>query len=303
MTKDVELLEAPDEALIWSTDFDSILAAFFGVFFGFFGSFIVWLSLVVAYPGILDLPFQFPLLVLEIVAVLVLGALGRWRNWVLGKIAPRGFVFVFRFQLNVQFAYDVALLSGIYSILALYKVVPTYGLSFSVLLAGLFFFLGAPRFIFSRLLKEEWDGRLSLLQFLMEKNASQNPRFSWLRRGMRAVEQRLRYSGLSPSPGVLFHGLSYSLFRGSIPDSDIQSLADWLIHPTRYQQVNSIIAGLIWESKQSARDELNRVVGIWERFVRLPWQNVKVTIGILAPIIVAIITQLPNILRLLGILK
>src|SRR5438128_3338069 len=118
---------------------------------------------------------------------------------------------------------------------------------------------------------------------------------------MRGVETRLRFSGLAPNPGILYHGASYSLFRENLTNNDLQLLAEWLIHPANLQYIKSIISGLIWESDQAKASGLGRVHGIWGRILQLPWpQGYNLIIAVSA--IVGSISGLIALMKQLGIL-
>ncbi len=109
---------------------------------------------------------------------------------------------------------------------------------------------------------------------------------------MRGIEWTLGRSGLSVTPGVLYHGSCYSLFKDNLPNSDLGLLAEWLTFPANFRQVNSIILGLMWQSAHAEDSGFGKVRGIWGRISRLPFPkgyNIVVAIGAIAGSITAIV--------------
>jgi len=289
-----------DEDVTWHTWFDIIPSVLVGGILGYLGSVFLWLGLAVAYPFLFDFPYA---LAFQIVGVTALTLLAAFRNRLLARISSRGFVFTFVLQRTIFNVYYGAFLLALYPLFSSSVAIAGYspplldGLPAStIVLIGLYFFLIAPRFIFSRLLGEIREARLSLLQFLAEW-VTENPSYSWLRRGMRGVAQQLTNSGLSVAPGVLFHGASYSLFRETLSRTELKSLAEWLIHPARFQQANSVVRGLIWESRQAENVGFGKARGVFDRLVALPWQKaygVTVAISVVVGAIAAIINLLQS---------
>ena len=179
------------------------------------------------------------------------------------------------------------------------RIIPL-NLPLSVAFAGLYFFLIAPHFVVSQIIRETNGAGLSLFQFLEDKRSG-NPRYFWLRRGIRGVERQLRNSGLSVSPGVLFHGVAFALFKERLPNDELQAVGEWLIHPANFQVVNSIIPGLIWQSKQAKDEGFGKAPGVWDQLVEI-WQKfhrATSTAGKIATALAAIIGVVLTILRLI----
>ena len=255
---------------------------------GYVGSFFIWLGLAIRYPIFAE--WLYTLLVFEIVGSALFALLAALREELLRKIAKQGFVFTFFLEKGIFWAYYGAFLIALYPLLSLKGAIPEISpllpvySSLPIISVGLFFFLIIPRYALSRLLWEIRESRLCILQFSAEW-ATGTPRYFWLRFGMRGVEQGLRRSGLSLKPGVLYHGASYCLFRESLSLSDLNAMAEWLIQPTRFRQVNSTISGLIWASSEAEGSGFGRVYGILGRILQLPWPraySVFVAISVIA---------------------
>src|SRR6266568_6089580 len=259
----------------------------------FVGSFFIWLGLVFWNPIFAD--WQYTLLAFEIVGSLGFALLAWSREILVKKVATRGFAFIFRFQRLVFESYYGAFLVAIYPLLTVKTAIPLspfFPISpLSVVAIGVFFFLIIPRLVISELLRETRVPRLSILQFTLERKTG-NPRYSWLRIGMRGIEWTLGRSGLSVTPGVLYHGSCYSLFKDNLPNSDLGLLAEWLTFHANFRQVNSIILGLMWQSAHAEDSGFGKVRGIWGRISRLPFPkgyNIVVAIGAIAGSITAIV--------------
>ncbi len=297
-------VEVKDEDLIWTTWSERLPRVLLAWSFGFIGTFFLWLGLAIMYPIFADWPYT--LLVLEIVVSSILAVTAWGRDTLMRKLADRGFVPTFIVQKILDWAYYLAFPLALYPYLSIKGAIP--GVSpplpiystLPLIALGLFFFMLTPHFIFLRFLWPIREARLSLLQFLRDW-IGDDPRYFWLRVGMRGVETRLRFSGLAPNPGTLYHGASYSLFRENLTNNDLQLLAEWLIHPAHLQYIKSIISGLIWESDQAKASGLGRVHGIWGRILQLPWpQGYNLIIAVSA--IVGSISGLIALMKQLGIL-
>jgi len=299
-------IELTDEDLVKHDWIVLFIRSLFAWELGYIGAFFVWVGLALAYPIFAEWPYT--LLTFEIVISFGLGTLATFREVLLRKIAKRGFVLTFVVQKVVFYSYYGAFVVALYPLLTVRQnllgisIPPTFPAysSLPFVMIGLFFFLIIPRLTWSRLLWEVREARLCILQFASDWQAG-NPRYFWLRFGMQGVEEGLRRSGLSVTPGILYHGASYSLFRERMTTADLNLLAEWLIHPTQLVQTNSIVSGLIWESEQAEESGFGKVYGLWGRILRLPWPKgyaVFVAIGVIAGSIPPIVYALKVILSL-----
>jgi hypothetical protein len=294
-----------DEDLIWTSWSERLPRVLVAWSFGFVGTFFLWLGLAIVYPIFADWPYT--LLVLEVVVSSVLALIAWEREAVMTQLAKRGFVPIFIAQKAIDWVYYLAFPVALYPYLSIKGAIPGVSPPLPIystvplIFLGLFFFMITFHISFLRFIWPIREARLSLLQFLRDWIAD-DPRYFWLRVGMRGVETRLRSSGLSPNPGVLYHGTSYSLLRDAVAArSDLQLLAEWLIHPTHLQYIESIMSGLIWESDQAEDGGFGKVHGIWGRILQVPWpQGYKVIVAIGA--IVGSISGIVALLKQLGVL-
>jgi len=186
-------VEVKDEDLTWTTWSERFPRALIAWSFGFIGTFFVWLGLAIVYPIFADWPYT--LLVLELVVSSILAVIAWERDTLVRILANSGFVPTFILQKIIDWVYYLAFPLALYPYLSIKGAIP--GVSpllpvystLPLIFLGLFFFMLTPHFIFLRFLWPAREARLSLLQFLRDWIAD-DPRYFWLRVGMRGEETR-----------------------------------------------------------------------------------------------------------------
>ncbi len=298
-TKKVEITN--DDLIRYSTT-QEILTGIEGFVLGYLGLTIIWVAIGLAYPIVFEIPNSLLLVVFP--GSLMLAAIGRLRNRIVRRIADRGLSWIYWIQRIFSWLFWVGVLLAIYAILAVEHLIPEYSIPFSVLLAGSYFLVAAPRFLFGQLVPELREARLCMLQFLSDWNLG-SPRFhtghNWLRRSLGGVERQLATFGLSTSPGTLFLGSSYSLFEGMISAFELEALGDWLIRPADWTFVNWTIPFAISQAEEAERSGFGRVLGQLERLLDRPSRRAKVVLGTIISAL-TIIANLPSIIQAVQIL-
>ena len=220
--------------------------------FGFLGFLIVWLSLELAIPSIFNNLDS--LLVIVVLGTLIFAIFGGLRNWIIRRKAKRGFAALVDFRLNQELLFWSAIILAIYAMLARTRMIPEFSPSLSVFLMGAYFLLATPRFVFGQVVESLREARLSMKLFLLIWNSG-NPEDSsghhWLKKAMEGVALRLKMSGLHVPGEDLFLGSSYSVFKGTMSDSELDDLSEYVIKPSKWFKVNWTIPYLLSQAKEA----------------------------------------------------
>lgn len=222
--------------------------------FGFVGFLVVWLSIVLAIPSVSA--NQYSLLVTVISGTVIFAIIGGLRNWIIRRKANRGLASLVDFRFKLEELFWIAVFLAIYGMLARTRIIPEISISFSVFLMGAYFLMATPRFIFGQVLERLREARLSMKQFLLVWNSGdpdQSSGHRWLRKAMGGLAERLKMSGLRTPSEDLFVGSSYSLFKGTISDSELDDLAEYIIKPSDWSKVNWTIPYLLSQSKEAEK--------------------------------------------------
>jgi hypothetical protein len=219
---------------------------------GFLGFLIVWLSIGLAIPSLFQNQFSLPVIVFP--GAFVLALIGGLRNRIIRRKARQGFASLVEFRTRLDLLFWSAIIFAIYGMLARTRIIPEASPSLSVFLMGVYFLAAMPRFIFGQIVKGLRESRLSMNQFLLVWNSGSpggSSGHNWLRKAMGGVSERLKMSGLRTPNEDLFLGSSYSVFKGTISDSELDDLAEYIIKPSHWFKVNWTIPYLLSQSKEA----------------------------------------------------
>jgi len=223
--------------------------------FGFFGFLVVWLSVGLAVSSFFA--NQYSLAVLIIPGTIIFGLIGGLRNRIVKRNAKRGFASLVRFRRRLEVLFWIAVVLAIDGMLARTRIIPEISISLSVFLMGVYFLLATPRFFFGSILLSLREARLSMKMFLLVWNSGSPDDGStghrWLRRAMAGVAERLKMSGLRTPSEDLFAGSSYSVFKGTISDSELDDLGEYIVRPSDWFKVNWTIPYLLSQSKEAEK--------------------------------------------------
>ena len=229
-----------------------------GALIGFLGFTITAIGIVGLFPSLL-VGYFFSIFVA--VGSAFYAAIGQFRNPIVRRIANHGIAWTYWSQRVFSWLFWVSALMAIYAVLSFRHIIPECSDSISILFAGLYFLLATPQFLIGKLMTDLKEARLCLLQFMSDWGRGK-PEFStghsWLRRGLRGTEQRLKAFGIPAPAGDLFLGSSYSLFKGHVSNITFEELAKWMIEPSNYSNVNWTIPFLLHEAKQAEEDGFGR---------------------------------------------
>jgi len=226
---------------------------------------------------------------ISIVATAPLVLLTLYRNRILRKVVKLGFVSTFRFRgiVEVLFWSGMTLTLG-GSILSFYPLTTKY----------LYLGLGSGLTLIS--VSSNWNnfmapwavGKLSIEQFLME-NKQENANYSWLRRGLRNVENRLRRLGVSPPRGSLFLGTSYAILKKEPIEQDLMLLAEWVGRPKTETKMDILrpVARFLTQAQEAETAGFKPAPTLTDYLGDLPWQKISYATGSLA-VVVGVIAAL-----------
>ena len=173
-----------------------------------------------------------------------------------------------QYRAFVIWSYALAIILAAFGLTFLYS--PTIKwTSAGLVLAGLSYFAMVPAFTTRNVLKPDNEARLSILQFL-RGSPTGNPDYSWLRRGLRRIENRIpriETIGVSVSRDSLFLGCRYRTFTGMPVDPDLMVLSDWVVNPA--QSVNPSIERLLRDAREARTLELSPVPTVIDRVLGL----------------------------------
>ncbi len=252
-------IQIKKEDLLLESSFEGVLKGLVGSSLGFLGALIISVALGLTSQTLFGVPIAFLGFVLLVSSLLA--TVGALRNRILKGLAKRGLAWTYWSQRLFSGMFWFAVISAIYGILSIKQIIPMYSIQLSELFAGLYFLLATPQFLFGRMMEELRESRLCLLEFMSSWNAGKPIRstgHSWLRRGMRGIEQRLKAFGIPAPTGELFFGSSYSLFKGHVSNATFEALAAWLIEPSNYSNVNWTIPFLLHEARKAEEDGFHK---------------------------------------------
>ena len=166
-------------------------------------------------------------------------------------------------------------------------------------LAGGYLILTFVYIAFSPVYDREQEGRLSICQFLTESTISGRG-YSWLRRGLLIVEQRLQDCGVSVRRNALFFGSGYSLLEGSCVESDrygLYLLGEWSSQSDTLYPIFDIASWFLHRSRQGDLAGFSVSRSLWERTFGTSAERTSNVLNV-AIIFVTIATVILGILQL-----
>jgi len=265
-----------------------------GGLIGYAASGLILLYAVVNYAALI--PFFVPGV---IISTVLLAGVGLLRNHILRYIAARGFKTAFHFQTAAFGFYVIAIMSGAIGLGSGYGYVSPQSTSLVLPFAGLFILFIYLNILWTRILKRSEEARLCIFQFLIEHNQNQHG-YSWLKRGLSDVENRLHNFGVAIKRHWLYFGCSYSLFEGSYLDWDLDGiylLGDWTSRPNdpdTLKAVHQISSLWLYSAKKAENRGFSQAYSPLDLTRRMSTQTLQVIIavlGIMASIIIAILRR------------
>jgi len=244
------------------------LMGILGGIFGFLGFFVVWISIGLAVPSVFANQYSLPIVVFP--GTITFALIGAFRNRIVKRGAKQGFASLADFRFKLEELFWSAVILAIYGMLARTRIIPEFSISLSVFLMGTYFLMATPRFIFGQITQRLREARLSMKQFLLVWNQGSPEASSghqWLRKAMGGVAERLKMSGLRTSSEDLFVGSSYSVFKGTISDSELGDLAEYIIKPSDWFNVNWTIPYLLSQSEEAEKAGFTRPRSIRNLFL------------------------------------
>ncbi len=173
---------------------------------------------------------------------------------------------------------------------SLFKVVPLVDVS-----GILMIFLGLG-FSYFKILDYLTEGRLSILQFLIEKSVPA-PWFHWLKNGMETVAAVFEEFEIFVPLRRLLLGSSYAVLHGEDLDSDMRALADWLADMPKHGQAGlDSVSKLLNKARESEVEGFTNKPTLIERFERLPLSNVQYLLIIIIVILSIILGRAYTVL-------
>ena len=268
---------------------DTILYMALGTSFGLIGFVLVSIGSGLFVALLVYNPYVF--LTVFLLSGALYGILAALRNWLVKRhFVNRNFVSAYDFRPIYQRGLNA--LSIIFFIAGgILFLMPRY-LLLSSIPFGMFYLVGTPPIIVGRILTPKGEGRLSILQFLEEKDRT-SPDFSWLRIGMRRVEDRLQTFGISIYRNVLLLGCTFALFKDNNHEEDFDRLlllADWVAATTEYGGVYPPIKSFLTRADEAVASGFDRVRTPSERLSRLFRASGNSVVGIvLGAVLTAVI--------------
>ena len=231
------------------------------------------------------------------IGALVTATIGLVRNKIVILVARRGFPPAFYFHRIAYWSEWVGIALGGVAVVygrgwpgPLIDVLPFAG---GYLISFYFYIAFFP--IYDR----EQEGRLSICQFLTESVISGRG-YSWLKRGLQIVEQRLQDCGVSVPRNALFFGSSYSLLEGSCVESDrygLYLLGEWSSQSDTLYPIYDIASWFLHRSRQGDLAGFSVSRSLWERIFGTSAERTSNVLNV-AIIIVTIATVILGILQL-----
>ncbi len=218
------------------------------------------------------------------------GTLTSARNTIFPHIfAGRDFQKVFRrYRGFVIWSYALAITLATFGLAFLY-VPGVKWLSGGLVLGGLSYFLMVPAFTTSRIFKPNNEARLSILQFLRERNTG-DPDYSWLRKGLRRVERNLPRFGISIPTDSLFLGCSYRILKGIGVETDLIPISDWVLNPT--DRPVSAITRFLLSAEDARALGMSQPQGFRDSLRKLPWGHIIVLVAVILGALLELLTSI-----------
>ena len=147
-----------------------------------------------------------------------------------------------------------------------------------LILSGIAYFALIPSLTAAQALKSNNQASLSILQFL-KAGTPDNKAKSWLKRGLRRVEDRVSEDGIcSVERDSLFLGCLYHLFNGANVTTDLISLSHSLVNPSLKRSPS--IGSLLASAGEARTLGLSSVPIMVERIIRMPGWVISIITGL-----------------------